>query len=366
LRVTEDEKVYWVGLSAFPGIGPKRFNLLKQYFGSAKRVWQAPREEILKIGLPQKLTRDFESFRKRVEPKLIFQQLRKSGIKVMTIEDDNYPESLKKIGNPPFIIYLKGRLKPQDELAIAVVGTRKISAYGKQVTESIVADLVAAGLTIISGLAYGVDFLAHQTALNSSGRTIGVWAGGLDSVTPGFRQNIVQKILETGRGAIISEFPLGLNPSRGTFPARNRLISGLSLGVLVTEAARDSGSLITTEHARKQGRKVFAIPGPITSQLSAGTAKLLQSGAKLVYDVKDILGELNLKERGERIKAKTISPESKEEAEILKILENETKHLDQIVRESGLTTAQVASLMSMMEIKGKIKNLGGMVYTINK
>lgn len=188
----------------------------------------------------------------------------------------------------------------------------------------------------------------------------------MDSVAPGFRKNIVEKILKTNQGAIISEFPLGFNPSRGTFPARNRLISGLPLGVLVTEAAQDSGSLITAGHAVKQGRKIFAVPGPITSQLTAGTAKLLQSGAKLVYHVKDILEELDLGERAKKVKAKTVLPETEEEGIILKLLKDENKHLDQIVRESALETAQVASLISMMEIKGKIKNLGGMIYTINK
>jgi DNA processing protein len=361
-----EEKLYWIGLSAFPGIGPKRFNLLKQYFGSARKAWRAPEEELLKVGLPQKLVDDFEIFRNQLEPKSISQQLKKSAIRVLTIDDDDYPNNLKKIENAPFVLYLKGRLKPQDELALAVVGTRKITSYGREVTVSLVTDLVAAGLTIVSGMAYGVDFLAHSTALSTGGRTVGVWAGGLDSVDPGFRKNLVEKILKTKQGAIVSEFPLSLNPSRGTFPARNRLISGLSLGVLVTEAAQDSGSLITAEHAVKQGRKVFAIPGPITSQLTAGTAKLLQSGAKLVYHVKDVLDEINLAERGKKIKAKTILPESQEEAEILKILENESKHLDQIVRESGLATSQVASLVSLMEIKGKIKNLGGGIYTINQ
>ena len=362
----DGEKICWIGFSAFPGIGPKRFNLLKQYFGSARKAWQASHGALLKAGLPQKLVNNFESFRKKFEPKSIFRQLEKSAIRVLTIKDDDYPSNLKKLENAPFVIYLKGKLKPQDELALAVVGTRKMTSYGREVTESLVTDLVAAGLTIISGMAYGVDILAHNTALEVGGRTIGVWAGGLDSVDPGFRKNLVEKILKTKQGAIISEFPLGLNPSRGTFPARNRLISGLALGVLVTEAAQDSGSLITAEHARKQGRKVFAIPGPITSQLTAGTAKLLQSGAKLVYHVKDILDEIDLTERWQKIKAKMVLPESQEEAEILKILENETKHLDQIVRESGLATSQVMSLVSMMEIRGKIKNLGGMVYTINK
>jgi DNA processing protein len=364
--MTKEEKLYWLGFSAFPGIGPKRFALLRKYFGTAKKAWQARRGTLIKVGLNQKLVDEFDDFRKKADLDSLFLQLKKLGTKVITIDDNNYPNNLRSLDNAPFIVYLKGQLKPQDELAIAVVGTRKISSYGKQVTESLVADLVAAGLTIISGMAYGVDSLAHNTALAVGGRTIGVWAGGLDSVAPGFRKNIVDNILKNNQGVIISEFPLGLNPLRGTFPARNRLISGLSLGILVTEAAQDSGSLITASHALKQDREVFAVPGPITSQLTAGTAKLLKSGAKLVYHVKDILEELNLSERAKKVKAKTVLPETEEEATILKILKEENKHLDEIVRQSGLNTAQVASLISLMEIKGKIKNLGGMVYTINK
>lgn len=364
--MTKDEKFYWLGFSAFPGVGPKRFALLRKYFGSAKKAWQAKRENLLKLGFSEKLVSDFDKFREEFNLSSYFLRLENHKINALTIEDKDYPENLKNIDGAPFLLYMIGKILVQDSLSVGVVGTRKITAYGKEVTERLVSDLVASGLTIVSGLAYGVDSIAHNTALDVGGRTIGVWAGGLDSVVPGFRQNIVEKILKSGRGAIISEFPLGLNPSRGTFPARNRLISGLSLGILVTEAAGDSGSLITAAHAVKQGRKVFAVPGPITSPLTAGTAKLLKSGAKLVYSVKDILDELDLDEKAKKIQAKIVLPENKEEAIILELLKNEEKHIDQLVRQSGFDTAKVTSIISIMEIKGKIKNLGGMVYIINK
>lgn len=364
--MTKDEKLYWLGFSAFPGIGPKRFALLRKNFGSAKKAWQAKRENFLKLGFSEKLVSDFDKFRQEFDPSSYYLRLKKLKIGTLIIEDKDYPENLKNINGAPFLLYTMGKILAQDSLSIGVVGTRKITAYGKEVTERLVVDLVASGLTIVSGLAYGVDSIAHQTALEVGGRTIGVWAGGLDSVVPGFRQNIVEKILKSGRGAIISEFPLGLNPSRGTFPARNRLISGLSLGVLVTEAAEDSGSLITAAHAVKQGRKVFAVPGPITSALTAGTANLLKSGAKLVYSVKDILDELNIAHSAKCIMAREILPENKEEAIILELLQNENKHLDELIRQSGFDTAKVTSIISIMEIKGKIKNLGGMVYIINK
>jgi len=364
--MTKDEKLYWVGFSAFPGIGPKRFALLRKNFGSVRKAWRAKREDLLKLGFSEKLVSDFDKFREEFNLSSYYLRLIKQKIEVINIEDKDYPENLRNINGAPFLLYLMGKILAKDSLSIGVVGTRKMTAYGKEVTERLVADLVASGLTIISGLAYGVDSVAHQTALEVGGRTIGVWAGGLDSVEPGFRKNIVEKILKTGRGAVISEFPLDFNPSRGTFPARNRLISGLSLGVLVTEAAEDSGSLITAAHAVKQGRKVFAVPGPITSALTAGTAKLLKSGAKLVYSVKDILEELNIAHSAKCIVAKEILPEDKNEAIILDLLKNEEKHIDELVRQSGFDTAKVTSIISMMEIKGKIKNLGGMVYCLNK
>lgn len=365
-RMTKEERGCWIGFSCFTPIGPKRFALLRKYFGSAERAWKAKKETLLKIGLKEKLVFDFDNFRKTFDPSSYILRLEKLGIKTLLIEDKDYPENLKNVDDAPFLLYIKGELKPQDSLAIAVVGTRNITSYGKEVTESLVADLVASGLTIVSGLAYGVDSIAHNTALATGGRTIGVWAGGLDSVIPGYRKYLVEKIIKTKQGAIISEFPLDFHPMPATFPLRNRIISGLSLGVLVTEAAQDSGSLITASHAANQGREVFAVPGPITSRLTAGTARLLKSGAKLVYNVKDILEELDLGERAQKIVAKTVLPETKEEAKILELLENEARHIDEIVRLTGMETAKVASVMTQMELKGKVKNLGGMVYTLNK
>lgn len=364
--MSKEERGYWLAFNCFPQIGPKKFSLLRKYFGSAKKAWNAKTEELFKIGLKEELISDFDNFRKTFDLPSYFLRLEKLKIKVVTIEDKEYPQNLKSLDDAPFLLYIKGEFKPKDSLAIAVVGTRKITSYGKEVTENLVCDLVSSGLTIVSGLAYGVDMIAHQTAVDFGGRTIGVWAGGLDSVEPGFRKFLVEKILKGKHGAIVSEFPLGFHPSRSTFPQRNRIISGLSLGVLVTEAAEDSGSLITASHATKQKRKVFAVPGPITSRLSAGTAKLLKSQAILVYNVKDILEELDLAKQAQKIEAKTVLPETKDEGEILKLLENEPRHLDEIIRLSKMETGKVASLVTQMELKGKIKNLGGMVYSINK
>jgi DNA processing protein len=180
------------------------------------------------------------------------------------------------------------------------------------------------------------------------------------------RQRLVEKIIKSGQGAVVSEFPLGMTPIKGSFSARNRIISGLLLGVLVTEGATRSGAKITASHAAAQGREVFAVPGPITSRISAAPADLIKMGAKLVYKVDDILEELNLEDRGKGIKARKVIPESPEEEKLLALIQDEAKHLDQLVRESGLETGLVASIMSLMEIKGKVKNLGGMAYIIKR
>jgi len=358
----DDEKLYWLGFSAFNGIGPKRFALLKNYFGTAKKAWEAREKELLEIGLGPKLTSRLIRFRHDFDPNSYFLRLREKKIECYFLDDENYPENLKKIDNPPFILYVKGTISPEDELAIAVVGTRKMTGYGGQVTESLVTELIGAGLTIVSGLARGVDSMAHRSALKAGGRTIAVLAG-LDVVYPPENTSLVEEIIN-GYGAVISEFPLGMRPMPGSFPARNRIISGLALGTVVIEAPQKSGALITARHAAEQGREVFAIPGPVTSPNAAGPAHLIKMGAKLVFNVNDILEELDIEtEIGAK---KQIRAENPEEETILSLIKNEAKHIDDIVRESGFDSGKVASIMSLMEIKGKVRNLGNMTYGINK
>lgn len=361
----EGEKLHWLAFSAFEGIGPKRFALLKNYFGSAQKAWQASRKELLEIGLGPKLTDGLLKFRQNFRPDSYFLRLREKKIKPVFADDENYPESLKKIDNAPFVLYAKGALAPADELSIAIVGTRLMTGYGGQVTESLVTELVAAGLTIVSGLARGVDTMAHRSTLKAGGRTIGVLACGLDRCYPPENDRLVAEI-SAGHGAVVSEFPLGMQAVPGNFPARNRIIAGLSLGTVVIEGDKKSGALITARHAAEQGREVFAIPGPVTSRFSAGPAHLIKMGAKLVWSVEDILEELKLADRSSKLAARKVLPESPEEQTLLNLIADEAKHVDQIVRESGFDTAKVTSIMTMMEIKGKVRNLGGMKYIINK
>lgn len=357
----EEEKLYWLAFSAFLGIGAKRFALLKNYFGSAKAAWKAKENDWRTIGLGSSLARKLAEFRKTFTPQKYWQTLRKKGFTCLFLDEPDYPRNLKKIDDPPFVLYVWGEIKREDEMALAVVGTRKMTAYGGQATESLVADLVVAGLAVVSGLARGIDTVAHKTTLSAQGRTIAVLGSGLDIVYPWENKSLARQI-SAGCGAVVSEFPLGTGPMPGHFPARNRIISGLSLGTLVVEGGDKSGSLITARLAVEQGREVFAVPGPIYSPGSQGPAYLVKLGAKLVMSVNDILEELDLDRRRHKDKKQEGVTESEEERMILSLLENEPKHIDQLIRESGMETGQITSLLAMMEIKGKVKDLGGLTY----
>ncbi|MFH0864317.1 MAG: DNA-processing protein DprA [Candidatus Gottesmanbacteria bacterium] len=353
---------YWVAFNVFPGIGPQRFKILLDYFKTAKKAYEATDESWREIGLNENLVNSFLNFRKKFNPQEFLAQVKTKKISIVTIKDKSYPQLLKQISDAPPILYIKGVIEPQDSLAIGIVGTRKISSYGREVTEILVRDLVANGLTIVSGLARGVDSLAHKTAIDCGGRTIAVLGCGVDMVYPPENKYLYEEIIK--HGAVISEVPPGQYVAKGIFPARNRIISGLSLGVVVTEGAEDSGSLISARDAANQGREVFAVPGPITSYLSAAPAILIKNGAKLVYNVNDILDELDIKSNKQKIESRKVIPDNPDEEKILKILTNEQVHIDNLVRISGMETGKITSLLALMEIKGKVKNLGGMVYTV--
>jgi DNA processing protein len=284
-------------------------------------------------------------------------------IKTIKIEDKNYPKLLKEIKDAPKVLYYRGELK-SDEQCFAVVGTRRFSSYGKQVALEMAGDLAEAGLTIVSGLAPGIDTFCHQATVERNKRTIAVLGTGLDEKTiyPQSNLKLAEKILETG-GCLISEYPPGTPGSQFTFPQRNRIISGLSLGVLVIEAKQKSGTLITTEWAKKQSRKVFAVPGPIHSLNSKGCHYLIKNGAKLVENANDILKELNLSCLTYDVKHST--GENKEENLILGALKEGTLYIDKIIERTKLSPAKTASNLAILEIKGKVRNLGNNVYAIS-
>ncbi len=362
----QKEKLYWLGFSLFPGIGPKRFFLLLKYFGKAKKIWQASKKTLLELNLSPKLIEKFINFRNQINLQTEGLKLQKNLVEFIPFCEESYPKILKEIGSPPIGLFIKGEITIQDSRAIGVVGTRKISPYGRQVTEKFVNELTTAGFTIVSGLARGVDSVAHRVALGSGGRTIAVLGCGLDRIYPPEHKPLAEQIIKNNQGAVVSEFPLGMQAMPGNFPARNRIISGLSLGVLVTEGASKSGTKITAKLAADQNREVFAIPGPITSALSEGPAELIKMGAKLVTNIKDILEEFNLPalnqdSEGEK-KLRTINFDNEIEEKIWQLLVDGNRHIDEIINESGESGKNISSTLTLMEIKGLVKNFGEGIY----
>jgi len=279
----------------------------------------------------------------------------------ITIKDKNYPELLKKIKNPPEKLYVRGNLCSEEKYPLAVVGTRRVSNYGAQITTSLVKDLVGQGFTIISGLALGVDSLAHRAALSAGGKTIAVLGSGLDIIYPSSHKGLAENIVQAG-GALVSEYPAGTKPFKGNFPARNRIISGLSLGVLVTEAPEKSGALITAGCGLDQGRELFAVPGSVYNQASVGTNWLIKMGAKPVTGSQDVLDAFGLELEVET--KKEIKPGSPEEALLLKHLSHEPIHIDRLINFSKLSPQEVSGLLMTMELAGKVKNMGSGYYVL--
>ncbi|MDP2919611.1 MAG: DNA-processing protein DprA [Dehalococcoidia bacterium] len=353
---------YWVGFSFIPSIGRVRFNQIESHFGDMESAWQAPPAELRKARLDDAVIRAINTWRPKISLDDEMEKLERYGVQVITWHDDIYPARLKEIYDYPPVLYIKGTLTAANEWCLAVVGTRRATAYGRQVTEELVTDLVRNNITIVSGLARGIDSIAHQSALDAGGRTIAVLASGLDIIYPAENLNMARRILENG--ALISEYPPGIKPRADHFPRRNRILSGMSLGVLVTEAGEGSGALITANLALEQNRDVLAVPGSILSPASRGTNHLIQEGAKLVQTCQDILEELNLRAVAQQLEFKEIIPASETETALIQKLSAEPAHIDDICAGSGLPVATVSSTLAMMELKGMIRSVGNMSYVL--
>ncbi|HEX9896566.1 MAG TPA: DNA-processing protein DprA [Dehalococcoidales bacterium] len=353
---------YWVGFSFVPGIGRVRLNQLENHFGNLESAWKAPAGELRQARLDDSVIRAITTWRPKIALDDEMEKLKRYGVQLLTWHDDNYPARLKEIYDYPPLLYIRGSLTAADEWCLAVVGTRRATAYGRQVTEEIVSDLARNNITIISGLARGIDSVSHQAALDAGGRTIAILACGLDIIYPSENLNLARRIIENG--ALLSEYPLGTKPKPDHFPRRNRILSGMSLGVLVTEAGEGSGALITANLALEQNRDVLAVPGSILSPSSRGVNNLIQEGAKLVQNCQDILEELNLRAVAQQLEFKEIIPESETESVLLKRLSTEPAHIDNICAGSGLPVATVSSTLAMMELKGLIRSVGNMSYVL--
>ncbi len=361
-----DELAYWVAFTRILGIGPVRFKLLLDYFHEdVSTAWKADSRELARAGLDQKIIESFIKQRASSNPQQELEKLQRLRVQVITIKDKEYPPLLKEIYNAPSVLYIAGTLKKEeDQFAIGVVGTRKVSTYGRQVTEQFARELAQGHVTVVSGLAHGIDTIAHTATLDAGGRTIAVMASGLDIIYPPENVGLARRIVESGQGALVTEFPLGVKPDARNFPARNRIISGLSQGILVTEAPKQSGALITANFALEHGREVFAVPNGIFAAGSVGVNKLIQDGAHLVTDVQDILMALNLFMIPEHIEMQTVLPENEEESILLPLLSHDPRHIDELIRASELPTTTVTSTLMMMEIKGVIKQISPMQYIL--
>lgn len=360
--MTNKDIKYWVGFSLISGIGRVRFTQLENYFTSLENAWKANSAELKQAGLDSGPIRAITSGRSKVSLEAEMEKLDRYGVKVLTWHDQGYPSRLKEIYDYPPLIYVRGSLLPEDEWCLAVVGTRRATVYGRQVTDEIVTDLAQSKITIVSGLAKGIDTVAHHSALEAGGRSIAVFACGLDTVYPAENADLARRIMQ--QGALISEYPLGTKPRAENFPRRNRILSGLSLGVLVVEAGESSGALITAHLALEQNREVFAIPGSILSPASSGTNHLIQEGAKLAHNYSDILEELNLTAVAHQMGLQEVIPASDTESQLLKQLSAEPAHIDQVCRSSGLPMPTVSSTLAMMELKGLVKQVGAMNYVL--
>jgi DNA processing protein len=360
--VSNKDIKYGVGFSLVPGIGRVKLTQLENYFSSLEAAWQAAPADLKQSGLDTSSIHAITSWRPKISLEAEMEKLDRYGVKVFTYHDPDYPSRLKEIYDYPPLLYVRGSLLPEDEWCLAVVGTRRATVYGRQVTEEIVADLARSKITIVSGLARGIDSIAHQSALDTGGRSLAVFACGLDTVYPSENANLARSIIQ--QGALISEYPLGTRPKAENFPRRNRIMSGLSLGVLIIEAGETSGAMITARLALEQNREVFAIPGSILSPVSRGTNHLIQEGAKLVRDYTDILEELNLMTVARQIEMKEVLPSSDTESLLLKQLSAEPTHIDEVCRSSGLPVSTVSSTLAMMELKGLVKQVGTMNYVL--
>jgi len=364
-KFNKGQAKYFNAFNLIDGMGPIAFKKLLAHFNSLEQAWSAEVNEFRQSSLDNYLIEQIKKQRPQINPDWQMELLAKENIDLITISDRNYPKLLKEIYAPPALLYIRGKFEPDDEFSLGIVGTRKLSLYGQQITPLITADLAQAGLTIISGLAKGIDTLAHQASLEVNGRTVAVLGSGLDkaSIYPLANQWLAEEISQ--QGAVISEFPIGTKPLAQHFPQRNRIISGLSLGILVIEAAEKSGALITAKDALEQNRDVFAIPGSILAKNSLGPNNLIKMGAKLVSQANDILEELNLALLTQPDKRnKKILPGNPAEALILKQLSDEPIHIDKIIMQTKLSTATINSTLTLMQMKGKVRNLGGNNYVL--
>ena len=357
-----DELRYWLGFNLVRGIGPVRLRRLLDIFGDPETAWNASSQDLQAAKLSQRVVNNLLTIRGTFDAEIakIMHRLETLGVQVITWNSPEYPVLLSQIADPPPVLFVRGKLLPTDEWAVAMVGSRKATVYGREVARRLATDLAHNGITVVSGLARGIDGVSHKAALEAGGRTIAVLGSGIDVIYPSDHRNLAHKIIDNG--ALISDYPLGTLPEGSNFPPRNRIISGLSLGTIVVEAGLRSGALITSDFALDQSREVFAVPGSILNPASAGCNRLLRDGAAIVTDIRDVLETLQLSQVAEKQAARVILPENAIEAALWEHLSSEPHHLDDLARKTAMPIELVSSTLVVMELKGMARQVGSLQY----
>ncbi|NPA06418.1 MAG: DNA-protecting protein DprA [Chloroflexi bacterium] len=358
-----EERAAWVALSRVRGIGPARFRKMLDHFEHARHALLAGPDAWRSLGLREDVIASLTQAAREL-PQLI-QQLdawQRAGIRVLTWRDTDYPNRLRDIPHSPPVLYMRGEWRLDDDWAVAVVGTRKMTRYGRQVAQDVVDFLVQHGITVVSGLARGIDGVAHRRALEAGGRTLAVLGSGVDVIYPPEHRALAQAILERNQGALLSEYPPGTRPDAANFPPRNRIIAGLSLAVVVVEAGEKSGALITARFAAELGRDVFAVPGSIYVPTSQGTLWLIQQGAQVLRRPEDLASVLDLRLLPQRRAARAQLPTDPIERQLWEALRPEPLHIDDLCARTGLPAARVSAILAIMELKGLVRQVGPMTY----
>lgn len=355
-----DQRRYWIGFSRVSGIGAARLKRLMAYFKDIEEAYYAPESALREAGLGPRTIQALVETRSTIDLDRELARVEAAGFLTLTWQDEGYPARLLEIDTPPPVLYVWGELLEQDKYAVAIVGTRRATAYGRAVTERVASTLAQEGITIVSGLARGIDGIAHRAALQAGGRTLAVLGSGLDRIYPPEHRKLAKST--TKRGAVLTDYPLGTAPEAKNFPPRNRLISGLSLAVIVVEAGASSGALITADFGLDQSREVFAVPGDLYKPTSEGTNNLIRMGAHPLITTEDVLEVLNLELVARQEDVSAEMPEDESERKVYQALGEEPLHVDELRSKCGMPVEQITASLAMLELKGRARQVGGMHY----
>ncbi len=359
----ERDLQYWVAYHRIAGVGSATLLALKDAFGSLRDAWEASPSDLRAIGLNANAVQGIAESRRSLDPEAELEQIHRAGARAISLDSAEYPRLLREIPHAPAVLYLRGELLAEDELAIAMVGTRKATAYGADMARRLAFDFGKSDVTVVSGLALGVDTVAHHAAIDAGGRTLAVLGSGIDVIYPARNRKLAESVVN--HGAVISEYPLGTRPDARNFPARNRIISGLSRGVLVVEAPLKSGALITASFAADQGRDVYAVPGSARSPSSSGCHRLIREGATLVTNARQVLEELLVEVSRAAVQTRLELPDEPDERALFALIGAEPRHVDELCHASGLAIQATSGALLALELKGLVRQQGAGFYVRN-